>query len=116
MTIQETLNEREKIYGDFGIHARAVQAFKSVYRAAPSWSRLTAVQREALEQDIVKTCRILYGDPTYADTWHDKTGYAMLATEEFARVDRAMEPPAEPRHPVDLDSGPLPMFLTEEKP
>lgn len=116
--IQEKLTDREARYGDFGKLAAAVQAFKNVYRAAPSWPQLTAVQREVMEMNLVKTCRILYGDPQHEDSWEDICGYAMLATEEFARARATkskMAPPAELAHPHDLDeNGPLPTFLTEE--
>lgn len=111
--IQEKLTDREAKYGDFGRLAAAIQAFKNVYRNAPSWSLLTAVQREVLEMDLIKTCRILYGDPMHADSWEDKCGYAMLATEEFVRGNK-MAPPTVLVHPHDLDeNGPLPAFLTK---
>lgn len=113
--IQEKLTDREAKYGDFGKLAGAVQAFKNVYRNAPSWLLLTAVQREVMEMNLLKTCRILYGDPQHEDSWEDLCGYAMLATEEFARARAAktkMEPPAELSHPTDLDA-PLPVFLAK---
>ncbi len=95
MTIQDVLNDRETIYGDFGKLAEAIQAFKNVYRAAPGWAKMTAVQREALDMDVVKTCRILYGDPMHQDSWADKCGYAMLAHEEFSKpVAKASARPA----------------------
>lgn len=107
MTITETLNEREKTYGDFGELARAIQAFKSVARASPSWPRMTAVQRECMDMDMVKTCRILYGDPMHFDSWRDKAGYAALAVEEFhPREDgRPMKAAPMPDHPVQIEDA-----------
>ncbi len=112
MTIQDTLNDRETIYGDFGKLAEAIQAFKNVYRAAPGWTKMTAVQREALDMDVVKTCRILYGDPSHADSWGDKCGYAMLAHEEFAKAGLKPAAKPDPQELVDMD-GPMPAFLME---
>ncbi len=86
MTIQDTLNDRESRYGAFGVLAKAIQAFKNVYRSAPGWAKMTAVQREAMDMDIVKNCRILFGDPMHADNWHDKAGYALLAHEELGKA------------------------------
>jgi hypothetical protein len=108
MAIQETLNDREQTYGDFGKLAAAIQAFKDVYRKSPSWAKMTAVQREALDADAVKTCRILYGDPQHEDNWHDKAGYAILATEEFTRnrVQEAHGAPAD-----EQLEAPVPEFL-----
>lgn len=106
MTIGDTLNDREQIYGDFGRLAQAAQAFKSVCRASPSWQVMTATQREAAEMIMLKMVRVLYGDPLHFDTWHDIAGYATLATEEFARK-RPMVPAGNPKEPVDLLEGPV---------
>ncbi len=114
MSVQETLDDREKVYGDFGILANAIQAFKNVYRSAPGWNGMTAVQREGLDMDIVKTCRLLYGDPQHYDSWHDRAGYATLVVEEFAKAHakkEQMAPPAKPEHPRDLDQDRAPLFL-----
>ncbi len=104
--ITDTLNEREKVYGDFGRLAQAAQAFKSVCRASPSWMTMTATQREAAEMIMLKMVRVLYGDPLHFDTWHDIAGYATLATEEFSSEKRPMTPAANPKEPVDLIEGP----------
>lgn len=106
MSIVETLNEREAAYGEFGELAKAIQAFKSVLRNAPAYPRMTAAQREAMEMVMMKTCRVLYGDPMHFDSWRDMAGYAMLAVEEFhPRGDKAPMKPAEnPETPAQLES------------
>jgi hypothetical protein len=102
-----TLDEREKTYGDFNELAKAIQAHKSVLRASPAYPKMTAVQRECMEMDIVKNCRIMYGDPFHFDSWRDKAGYAMLAVEEFhPRADgRKMQAAANPQTPVQLEQA-----------
>lgn len=105
MKVENVLNERESRYGDFGRLAQAAQAFKSVCRNAPSWSNMTATQREAAEMIMLKMVRVLYGNPLHFDTWHDIAGYATLATEEFARK-RPMVPAENPKEPVDLLEAP----------
>lgn len=113
MTIVDTLNDRESKYGDFGELARAIQAFKSVARASPAWVKMTATQREAIEMDMMKTCRILYGDPMHFDSWRDKAGYAMLAVEEFnPRANKQpMQPAPNPTTPLELEKA-----VTEDRP
>lgn len=104
-TIDAVLNEREARYGDFNELAKAIQAHKSVLRASPAWPKMTSVQRECMEMDIVKSCRIMYGDPMHFDSWRDKAGYAMLAVEEFhPRANgEAMKPAPQPSTPVELE-------------
>lgn len=99
--IQSTLNDREAKYGDFGELAKAIQAYKSAIRHAPSWPKMTSVQREAAEMIATKLCRIVYGDPLHFDSWYDISGYATLAAEEFGAADKrpmvAAENPATPQ-------------------
>lgn len=103
MSVVETLNDREPKYGDFGELAKAVQAYKAAIRHAPSWVKMTAVQREAAEMIVLKLCRIVYGDPLHFDSWHDIAGYATLAAEEFSADKRPMKPAADPQTPAQLE-------------
>ena len=100
-SITDTLNDREKKYGNFGTLAQAVQAFKSVCRASPAWAGMTATQREATEMIMLKMCRILYGNPLHFDSWRDAAAYATLATEEFSGK-QSMVAATNPVTPVDL--------------
>ena len=73
-------------------------------RASPAYNGMTSVQREALEMIVVKTCRIIYGDPMHFDSWRDIAGYAALAVEEFnPREDhKPMEPAANPSTALEV--------------
>lgn len=77
-----TLNERGQRYGDFGKHAQITQDLKAVMADTPNWETLTPSAKEALEMIAHKIGRILNGDPTYADSWHDIAGYATLVEKE----------------------------------
>lgn len=106
-SINDTLNQRQAVYGDFGRISQAVQAFKSVCRASPSWQSMTATQRECSEMIMLKMVRVLYGDPLHFDSWRDIAGYATLAAEEFGvKKVEDMTPAANPKEPVDLIEGP----------
>lgn len=99
MSIETTLAERGKRYGDFSDHARISQALQVVMRefcvvqddvkAAGSggsvrpWDHLPAIHRQALTVIADKIARILSGDPNYADNWHDIQGYAKLVEERL---------------------------------
>lgn len=80
--VGETLNEREGRYGPYHEHAEISQALKVVIRAAPGWDRCDPAMREALEMIAHKIARVLNGDPSYADNWHDIAGYAVLVERE----------------------------------
>ena len=81
--LAQTLAERGSRYGDFTDHARICQAIKYAMYTEDGWSRLTAVQKQALEVIADKMGRILSGDPDYADNWHDIQGYAKLAEDRL---------------------------------
>jgi len=76
--IEKTLNERGARYGKFTGHATIAQGLKEEMKCHDGWNNLAADQREALEMIAHKIARILNGDPTYADSWHDIAGYAQL--------------------------------------
>ena len=81
--LDETLQERGKLYGDFGGHAEISQALKARMRACQGWHSLRPVEKEALEMIAHKIGRILNGDPSYADSWHDIAGYAKLIEDRI---------------------------------
>jgi len=84
--VQATLDERGARYGDFTDHAKAAQGLcdhmKNV-KGGEGWNRLDAVKRQALTVIADKIARILTGDPTYGDNWHDIQGYAKLVEERL---------------------------------
>lgn len=83
MDIQETLKERGNRYGEFDEHARITQNIKRAMSDSPNWSTLPDPMKEALEMTAHKIGRILNGDPTYKDSWHDIIGYAKLVEEKL---------------------------------
>jgi hypothetical protein len=85
MTVEQTLDDREKQYGSFGGHADICQSLKRVMVGYAGWERLTPSQAESLEMIAHKIARILNGDPDYPDNWHDIAGYAVLVERELSK-------------------------------
>jgi hypothetical protein len=83
MSVEKTLKERNKRYGDFQGHANITQMLKHVMRHTAGWERLTNDKKEALEMVAHKIGRILNGDPEYKDSWHDIIGYTKLIDDTF---------------------------------
>jgi hypothetical protein len=81
--IGKTLAERGTRYGDFGEHARITQAIKRVMSDTPNWAGLADDMRETLEMIAHKVGRILNGDPSYHDSWHDIIGYTKLVADKL---------------------------------
>jgi hypothetical protein len=77
-SVEATLEERGTRYGSFDGHAKVSQGIKRAMAKGRNWPYLAADQREALEMLAHKVARILNGDPDYADSWHDISGYARL--------------------------------------
>lgn len=98
MDIEKTLAERGNRYGDFAQHAIIAQALKDVMWMNDGWHRLTPAMKQALEVIQDKVARILNGDPTYADNWHDIIGYARL-------VEKMLTPEPEPRVQDHFENG-----------
>ena len=83
VSIDATLTERGKRYGEFSGHARITQELKRAMIGSGRWDNLSDSQREALEMIAHKIGRILNGDPNYHDSWHDIVGYAKLVADEL---------------------------------
>ena len=83
LIVETTLEERGARYGKFSGHAEITQELKEVMRIHTGWRKLSYSKREALEMIAHKIGRILNGDPTYADSWHDIAGYATLIDKQL---------------------------------
>lgn len=80
-SIDTTLNERGSRYGAFTEHARITQNLKRAMQDSPNWTQLSDDKKEALEMVAHKIGRILNGDPSYVDSWHDVIGYTRLVEQ-----------------------------------
>ena len=86
MTINQILDQREKLYGRFPTVAAVSQEISESMQIADGWNRLPAYQREALELIANKIARIVAsGNATYEDSWVDISGYAELVLQEMRR-------------------------------
>jgi hypothetical protein len=82
-SIEQTLEDRDKKYGDFKGHALITQKLKQVMFETLGWERLADDQKECLEMVAHKIGRILNGDPNYKDSWHDIVGYVKLVDDKL---------------------------------
>jgi hypothetical protein len=76
--IDATLAERGSRYGVWADQARITQNIKRAMADSPNWAALPDDMVASLDMIASKIARILNGDPTYADSWHDIIGYAKL--------------------------------------
>lgn len=77
------LAERGSRYGAFVDHARLTQALKFAMFAHRDRAAFDDDMVESLEMIAHKLGRIVNGDPTYADSWHDIAGYAKLVADRL---------------------------------
>lgn len=82
-SIEQTLSQRQNTYGKFKDHARITQNIKRAMADSPNWNWMPDDMREALEMVAHKIGRILNGDPSYADSWHDIIGYTRLIEKDL---------------------------------
>lgn len=88
--IDATLSERGARYGEFKCHAVIAQRIQDAMRAAPGWQRLEPDQKQALTVISDKIARMLNGDPSYLDNWHDIIGYAKLVETRMVEEQTAL--------------------------
>lgn len=84
-SIDKTLEERGKRYGEFKDHAVIAQGIQDEMRKASGWNRLAPDQKQALSVIADKIARMLNGDPNYTDNWHDIIGYAKLVEDRLIK-------------------------------
>ena len=82
MSIENTLEQRQKTHGNFETHADISQRLKAVMYEYSDFKYLASNQKEALEMIVHKIARILNGNPNHHDHWHDIGGYATLVAKQ----------------------------------
>lgn len=85
MSIEATLSERAATHGNFKSHAVISQDLKDVMRCSENWQALKPYEREALEMIAHKIARVLNGNASFADHWHDIAGYATLVEKTLGK-------------------------------
>lgn len=87
--LSSTLAERGSRYGSFVDHALIAQSLQTVMRGtdciSTRWDALAPDMQQALTVIADKIARILNGDPTYLDNWHDIQGYARLVEQRLEK-------------------------------
>lgn len=73
------MKERGSRYGNYMDLAVIAQTIKDACRANKNWLNLNPAQKESIDMIASKIARVVEGDPTYMDNWHDIQGYARLS-------------------------------------
>jgi len=84
--VDDTLALRGAVYGHFEDHAQISQDLKRVIAEGLKARDKTLLdnEQEALDMICHKIARIINGDSTVVDTWHDIAGYAELIAKFHA--------------------------------
>ena len=88
MGINKTLEQRGERYGKFKDVAATTYALQEILRDAKNHEHMTDDQVIALDMICNKMARIVNGDPSYSDNWHDISGYAPLVEQELNITNR----------------------------
>lgn len=84
-TTDDLLDERQRTHGDFADNAAISQSLKRLFRAAPGWQAMTAIQQEAFDAIALKMSRCLSGS-VHIQHVEDIVGYARLMARELSDV------------------------------
>lgn len=88
MSINKTLEQRGERYGKFKDVAATTYALQEILRNAKNHKHMTDDQVIALDMICNKMARIVNGDPSYIENWHDISGYATLVEQELNITNR----------------------------
>jgi hypothetical protein len=83
LTIEGTLAQRQDTYGDYKDVSFMAQELKKLLRSRGNWHDMSPPMQESMDMICNKMARILNGNPYYADSWHDISGYATLVVKEL---------------------------------
>ena len=89
MSINETLEQRGSRYGKFKDVAATTYALQEILRNAKNHEHMTDDQVIALDMICNKMARIVNGDPSYTDNWHDISGYSTLIENSLMTTEGA---------------------------
>lgn len=90
MSVEETIKDRDSKYGSFADYCAISFNLKANMKFAKN-GRISPLHREALDMIFCKIARILNGDPSLVDNWHDIAGYALLVEKELIK-DKSVKP------------------------
>ena len=76
--VEDTLVERGKSYGDYRDGTRIAMDLFAIVQDSPGFRRMNPGQQYAMFMFCAKMARLLNGDPSHKDSWHDIAGYATL--------------------------------------
>lgn len=102
-SINNTLNERQGTYGDYAAVAGITQSIMQVIESGASYEQMNAAQKTSLFMIANKLARIVNGDPSYQDSWHDISGYATLVVNDLKKIPLIAAVPPTPQ--VILDAS-----------
>jgi len=86
--IDSTLSERGERYGNYSDVAGTTQQLMAIIECGANYEHLNAEQKTSLFMICNKMARIVNGDPSYTDNWHDISGYATLVEQELNITNR----------------------------
>lgn len=83
--LSEILEARGKCHGAFMGNAEYAQMLKSLIRLTKNWDVLAPDQKEAMDNIMQKSARLLNGDPNHLDGWVDIAGYSTLVADRLKK-------------------------------
>jgi hypothetical protein len=83
--VSSTLSKRGATHGSFRTQSGITQNITEFMRGGRNWDDLPAYAKHAMEMVAVKLGRILTGDWSHTDHWHDIAGYAQLVEKELTK-------------------------------
>ena len=85
MNVTDTLDDRQKAYGNYAENCELTQKMKDILRSHPGWKTMRPEMKQSMEMIVYKMARIITGDHSHKDSWHDIAGFAILIEQDLPK-------------------------------
>ena len=76
--VEDTLVQRNNVHGDYTKSASIKDQIILRLERSPNWDKMDSVGRQTLRMIVEKIGRVMFGDWSFVDHWHDIAGYSTL--------------------------------------
>lgn len=90
--VEDTLAQRNNVHGDYAKSASIKDEVLARLECTPNWEKMDSVGRQTIRMIVEKLGRVMFGDWSFVDHWHDIAGYSTLMQHHCEDINHAKSP------------------------